>query len=96
MTQQLKLARRVNNLVNNKNFPEIWKQRRITASVCPRLFGFIKTHKDPISVRPIIEKRKAPTYALEKALAKWCLNKLKVMQFTSNTAYKVLESIKQL
>lgn len=33
-------------------------------------------HKYPIGIRPVVERRDMPTYKVEKALAKWCRQKL--------------------
>lgn len=59
----IKIAK-VERIVKNKMFPEIWRMEKITAPVCPRLFGYMKTHKFPLAMRPIVEKRTAPTYHL--------------------------------
>lgn len=47
----LKVEAKVDKIVNNKKFPQIWKHNRITAPICPRLFGYVKTHKDPIAMK---------------------------------------------
>lgn len=38
----------------------------------PRIFAYIKMHKEPPAAWPIVEKLHSPTYYLEKHLARWC------------------------
>ncbi|XP_067130232.1 uncharacterized protein [Centruroides vittatus] len=42
----------------------------------PRLFAFAKTHKEGKEIRPIVEKRRAPTFFLEKRLQEYLSSRM--------------------
>lgn len=86
----------VNKLIRHKKFPEVWKVKNQEAPICPKIFAYIKVHKNPISYRPIVEKRKAPTYELEKAISKWCNNILGETDNSTKITSEVLNKIKAL
>lgn len=91
-----KLARTISRITRNKLFPEIWKVDPVEASLCPRLFGYVKTHKSPLTLRPLVEKRNAPTYNLERVLAKWSMAILGETDISSTTTTRVLEHINKI
>lgn len=91
-----KLANKVERLVKDKRFPQIWTVRKQNAPACPRLFALVKTHKTPIDIRPIVEKRLAPTYYLEKAIAAWCNNILGNINSSTMVMATVLSRLRAL
>lgn len=58
--------RRVFRLSRRKDLPDFLKFRCIMNPTCPRLFAYIKLHKQPITARPIVERFFAPTYPLRE------------------------------
>lgn len=65
------LDKRVRKFLKNKSVPDFMKVRKITNPSCPRIFAYAKTHKTPLTFRPIVEKCRSPTYNLEKRITKW-------------------------
>lgn len=61
-----KYDNKVNALIRSKGFPKTWKVERVDCPFAPRLFGYIKGHKNPISIRPMVDKKSSPVYELEK------------------------------
>lgn len=57
---------------------------------------YIKTHKDPVTARPIVEKMCSPTYHIEKHLAKWCLTFLNPYQFSVFSPNEFLDKFRGL
>lgn len=55
------LQMKVEGILRNRSFPQIWKVLKQEELACPRLFAYIKVHKTPVAARPIVEKRLAPT-----------------------------------
>lgn len=90
------IARKINNIVKNKNFPQFWKVQKSEAPVALRLFAYIKSHKTPVEARPIVEKRNAPTYQLERAIAKWRNSILGETETSTIVVTSVLSKIKCL
>lgn len=77
-----KLATKVEKLIKHPHFPSSWKVRKQDTPARPRLFAYLKTHKNPMQARPIVEKRLAPTYYLEKSIANWCSSILGNTEYT--------------
>lgn len=63
------LVKKWNRLLKNKNIPDFMKGKKISNPACPSLFAYAKTHKTPLTFRPIVEKCRSPLYNLEKATA---------------------------
>ena len=62
-----KLMKIVDNLIKEDSWPENKKPKLLNfAPNTPRIFGRLKDHKDPFTIRPIVNKKEAPTYSLEK------------------------------
>lgn len=68
----LALSAKINKLLRHNNLPNYICRSKIVNPACPRIFAYIKTHKNPIAARPIVEKMHSPMYNIEKSLAKWC------------------------
>lgn len=66
-----KIRREVHRICNHPEVPPFICRCGQTYNAAPRLFGYIKCHKPALEIRPIIEKYTAPTYKLEKSLAKF-------------------------
>ncbi|XP_067121294.1 uncharacterized protein [Centruroides vittatus] len=62
----------------------------------PRLFAFAKTHKEGKEIRPIVEKRKGPTFILEKRLHKFISSQLDNSALVAQDPAKVVEEIQNL
>lgn len=86
----LKLDAAVSKFIKNPMLPSFLDKKRVPNPACPRIFTYIKTHKDPISARPIVEKFRSPTYYLEKTVAKWCQSKLDDYPYTINSSQEFL------
>lgn len=66
------LAMKVNRLLKHPNLTTFIDKNKIIDLECPRIFAFVKMHKEPPTARPIVEKMRSPTFNIEKQLAKWC------------------------
>lgn len=76
----------INRLLKHPNLPTFINRVKITNPACPRIFTFVKTHKEPPTVRPIVEKRQSLTFNIKKQLAKWCSNILDNHLYTVNSS----------
>jgi hypothetical protein len=56
------------NIIINKSNKYKFIQMKPQA---PKLNALIKLHKDNLTIRPVVNYRNAPTYHIEKFLAKW-------------------------
>lgn len=57
------------------------------------MFAFIKTHKTPIGIRPVVERTDAPTFLVEKALAKWARGKLKGYEWSLTSSRQFIDAL---
>lgn len=87
------IMRKLEKIMKNR-LPHFWKVRRNEAPVTPRLFAYIKSHKQLIEARPIVEKRGTPTYQLERTIAKWYSGILGEMETSTTVATSVLSRIR--
>lgn len=79
-----------------KNLPDFLRTKRIPNPACPNLFAYAKTHKSPVTYRPIVEKCRSPLYNLEKAMAKWVNNKLADYNYVVNSTTGFIQKLKNL
>lgn len=54
----LKMANKVLRLLKRPNLPLYLVKQKVHNPACPRIFAYVKTHKNPVSARPIVEKRR--------------------------------------
>ena len=67
-----KLTEIVDDLMKENSWPKGKKPKLLNFALnIPRLFGRLKDHKDPYTIRPIVNKKEAPTYDLEKYMEKY-------------------------
>lgn len=70
------LQKRTLHLPKNKDLLQFLEQLKNSGTSVPHMFGFVKLHKAPFKIHPIVEKVRSPTYILEKNLARWCREKM--------------------
>lgn len=90
------LVAKVNRILKHHNLPNFISRTKIINPACPRIFAFIKTHKEPPLARPIVEKRRSPTYNIEKFLAKWCNVILANYNYSINSSCDFLERLRRI
>lgn len=57
---------------------------------------YVKSHKDPISIRPMVDKVSSPLYKLERAIAKWTVPHLQPYKYTVSSSLDFLDKFLQL
>ncbi|XP_067133564.1 uncharacterized protein [Centruroides vittatus] len=62
----------------------------------PRLFAFAKTHKKGKNIRPIVEKRKAPTFLLEKRLHEYISSKMESNELVAKDPVTVVKELQEV
>lgn len=92
----LALSAKVNKLLKHSNLPGYICKSKIVNPACPRIFAYIKTHKDPIVARPIVEKMRSQTYNIKKSLAKWCYSFLTPYPLNVSSPTEFLDKHRQL
>lgn len=65
-----RIAQKLDKVLRSSNCPSFLKNLKVLSPKPLRMFAFVKTHKSPIAIRPVVERRDVPTYRVEKALAK--------------------------
>lgn len=88
-----KLAVKVGKFFQKPNLPSFIGKKKVPNPACPRIFSFIKTHKNPVSARPIVEKQHSPTFYLEKSLAMWCTCKLEGYRSSFKSSQEFLDRL---
>ncbi|XP_067118750.1 uncharacterized protein [Centruroides vittatus] len=62
----------------------------------PRLFAFAKTHKEGKEIRPIVEKRKGPTFLLEKRLQEYVSALMESNKFVVKDPVMVVKDLQSI
>lgn len=90
-----KITGKVASLLKSDTFPDVWKVKNVNCPHAPRLFGYIKTHKNPVSIRPMVDKVSSPLYELEKTIAAWAAQCLKGYKYTITSLLDFLDRFLQ-
>ncbi|XP_023217403.1 uncharacterized protein LOC111619816 [Centruroides sculpturatus] len=62
----------------------------------PRLFTFTKTHKQTLSLRPVLDKARSPTRLLEKAVHNIAAERLKGYKFATTNSADFVELLRRI
>lgn len=89
----LKLQNRLATLLRKKDFPSCWYCKPLPNPACPPLYAFIKTHKNPISICPMVDKTLSPLTPLERKLAKWCNRILSSYHLTVSSSAQFIQRL---
>lgn len=87
------LHNRLATLLRRKDFPTCWKCKFLSNPSCPPLYAYIKTHKQPIAIRPMVDKISSPLTPFEKKLAAWCNRFLLSYPLTSTSAWHFIQDL---
>lgn len=49
-----RIANKISILLRSESFPKIWKIKKVRCPFAPRLFGYVRAHKSPVSIRPML------------------------------------------
>ncbi|XP_067132619.1 uncharacterized protein [Centruroides vittatus] len=92
-----RLQARVKRFTQTKLAGEWGLRRAVVASPdVPRLFAFAKTHKDLPSLRPVLDKARSPTRALESAIHKLVCDQMRAYPWAIRNPIELVESLRVL
>lgn len=83
----------VQKILKSKKHPQFLRGAYCKSPKSPRLFAFIKRQKNPLEARPVVEKRSAPTYEMEKRIAKWCTARMKDYKWAITSSVQLIDSL---